>query len=160
MGLVNHPRHYNARKDGIECINIVRNYTFDIGSAIKYLWRAGLKTEEGMTDREKEIEDLEKTIWCVRDYRSSYCCQPCRTEARLEDMERLVLQTTGYSVGQIVEPYDKNVADAMTGLLMMGLIVNGHVVNYEFFAAEENNIVFALKVRIEELMRCPSIHQE
>lgn len=41
MEQVNHPRHYNTRKDNLECINIIRHYTFDVGCAVKYLWRAG-----------------------------------------------------------------------------------------------------------------------
>lgn len=64
---VNHPAHYNSHPSGVECIDIIRHYCYDIGAAIKYLWRAGLKTEEGMTDREKEIEDLRKAIWYIED---------------------------------------------------------------------------------------------
>ena len=64
---VNHPKHYNSHPSGVECIDIIRYYCYDIGAAIKYLWRAGLKTEEGMTDRDKEIEDLRKAIWYIND---------------------------------------------------------------------------------------------
>ena len=64
---VNHPSHYNSHPSGVECIDIIRHYCYDIGAAIKYLWRAGLKKEEGMTDREKEIEDLQKAIWHIND---------------------------------------------------------------------------------------------
>ena len=64
---VNHPKHYNSHPSGVECIDIIRHYCYDIGAAIKYLWRAGLKTEEGMTDRDKEIEDLRKAIWYIED---------------------------------------------------------------------------------------------
>lgn len=64
---VNHPDYYNSHPSGIECIDIARHYCFSIGSAIKYLWRAGLKKEQGKTDREKEIEDLEKAIWYIQD---------------------------------------------------------------------------------------------
>ena len=41
--MVNHPPHYCNHPSGIECIDITRHYCFSIGSAIKYLWRAGLK---------------------------------------------------------------------------------------------------------------------
>ena len=64
---VNHPKHYNSHPSGVECIDIIRHYCYDIGAAIKYLWWAGLKTEEGMTDRDKEIEDLRKAIWYIND---------------------------------------------------------------------------------------------
>lgn len=64
---VNHPRHYTSHPSGVECITITRHYCFSIGSAIKYLWRAGLKDEKGMTSREKEIQDLRKAIWYIND---------------------------------------------------------------------------------------------
>lgn len=61
------PDYYKSHPSGVECINITRHYCFSIGNAIKYLWRAGLKTEEGLQDREKEIEDLRKAIWYIND---------------------------------------------------------------------------------------------
>lgn len=62
---VNHPKHYTKHPSGCECIDITEHYDFCIGNAIKYLWRSGLKQEEGMTAREKEIEDLQKAIWYI-----------------------------------------------------------------------------------------------
>lgn len=64
---VNHPAHYNSHPSGIECIEIARHHNFNIGNTIKYLWRAGLKSEEGMEDTDKQIEDLNKAIWYIRD---------------------------------------------------------------------------------------------
>lgn len=64
---VNHPKHYTSHPSGIECIEITRHYCFAIGNAIKYLWRAGLKVEEGLTNKQKEIEDLEKAKWYIND---------------------------------------------------------------------------------------------
>ena len=65
---VNHPQHYCSHPSGVECIEITRHYTFDIGNAIKYLWRAGLKKEQGLSDVEKEIEDCKKAIWYINDH--------------------------------------------------------------------------------------------
>ena len=64
---VNHPKHYNSHPSGIECIEIVRHYNFDVGNAIKYLWRHGLKHEEGIDDKDKAVEDLEKAIFYIND---------------------------------------------------------------------------------------------
>lgn len=64
---VNSPKHYTSHPSGIECIQIARHYCFSIGNAIKYLWRAGLKQESSMTNKEKEIEDLKKAIWYIND---------------------------------------------------------------------------------------------
>lgn len=62
---VNHPKHYTSDPSGVECIEITKHRDFCIGNAIKYLWRAGLKQEDGMTDKQKQIEDLEKAIWYI-----------------------------------------------------------------------------------------------
>ena len=61
------PDYYKSHPSGVECIDITRHYCFSVGNAIKYLWRAGLKTEEGLQDREKEIEDLRKAVWYIND---------------------------------------------------------------------------------------------
>lgn len=59
MSTVNHPEHYNAHPTGIECITIIQEYPFNIGTAMKHLWRAGLKSAD-------PIEDLEKAISYIR----------------------------------------------------------------------------------------------
>lgn len=59
--MVNHPRHYTSDLSGIECIRIVRHRNFNVGNAIKYLWRAGIK------DDAKQIEDLKKAIFYIND---------------------------------------------------------------------------------------------
>lgn len=64
---VEHPDYYNQNPSGIECIEVARHYCFSIGNAIKYLWRAGLKKDASLEDKEKEIEDLEKAIWYIQD---------------------------------------------------------------------------------------------
>lgn len=64
---VNHPAHYTSDPSGVECIQITRHRTFNIGNAIKYLWRNGLKRDAGRTDVDKQIEDLEKAVWYIND---------------------------------------------------------------------------------------------
>lgn len=64
---VNHPKHYNSHPSGVECIDIVRYYNFNVGNVIKYLWRHGLKHEQGMSDRKKAIEDLRKAQFYLND---------------------------------------------------------------------------------------------
>ncbi|MDE2101333.1 MAG: DUF3310 domain-containing protein [Patescibacteria group bacterium] len=54
---VNHPNHYTNHPSGVECIDIVEHFDFNIGNLIKYAWRAGLKSE---TSR---LEDLRKCAW-------------------------------------------------------------------------------------------------
>ena len=62
---VNRPSYYTSHPSGIECITITEHYDFCVGNAIKYLWRCGLKVEEGMTPRDKEIEDLKKSVYYI-----------------------------------------------------------------------------------------------
>lgn len=57
---VNHPPHYTSDPSGIECIQITRHRNFNIGNAIKYLWRAGLKEDA-------KVQDLRKAIWYIED---------------------------------------------------------------------------------------------
>lgn len=54
-----HPQHYNDHPSGVECITIVEEFSFNLGSAMKYIWRAGLKPGQ---DWEK---DLRKAIWYI-----------------------------------------------------------------------------------------------
>lgn len=66
---VSHPSHYTWLKEkcGIEVIDITRWLDFDTGNAVKYLLRAGHKSEEGMTNKEKTIQDLKKAVWYIQD---------------------------------------------------------------------------------------------
>lgn len=58
---VNHPKHYTSDPSGIECIEITRHRNFNIGNAIKYLWRNGLK------DSDSQVQDLQKAVWYIND---------------------------------------------------------------------------------------------
>ena len=58
---VNHPTHYNAHPSGVECIEIVRHMGFNVGNAMKYLWRADLKHADG------GLEDLRKAAFYIAD---------------------------------------------------------------------------------------------
>lgn len=61
---INHPKHYNnspaqcicGRR--IECIDITRYMNFDLGNAVKYIWRYADKNG---------IEDLKKARWYIDD---------------------------------------------------------------------------------------------
>ena len=62
---VNHPSHYTSStaycpgcERRIECIDVTRHMSFNIGNAMKYLWRYKMKNGK---------EDLEKAIWYIND---------------------------------------------------------------------------------------------
>jgi hypothetical protein len=56
--LINHPPHYTAHPSGIECIDVVEHMGFNLGNAVKYIWRADLK-------HETPIEDLKKAQFYI-----------------------------------------------------------------------------------------------
>jgi len=56
---VRHPRHYTSHPSGVECLDIVRHMGFNLGNAIKYIWRADLKGAA--------IQDLEKARFYIDD---------------------------------------------------------------------------------------------
>lgn len=56
---INRPSHYTSDPSGVECISIAEHHNFNIGNAIKYLWRAGLK--EGNSSS----QDLQKAVWYI-----------------------------------------------------------------------------------------------
>lgn len=58
--MVNHPPHYTSHPSGIECIQVTEHMGFCVGNAIKYLWRADEKHDDG------GIEDLKKALWYVQ----------------------------------------------------------------------------------------------
>jgi hypothetical protein len=52
---INHPDHYNWLP-GVECISIAQHFNYNLGCAIKYIWRAGRKPDNTV------IQDLKKAI--------------------------------------------------------------------------------------------------
>jgi len=56
---VEHPKHYTSHPSGVECITITRHMNFNLGNAMKYIFRAGLKNDC--------VEDLEKAIFYLKD---------------------------------------------------------------------------------------------
>jgi len=54
---VNHPSHYTEHPSGVECIQITEHMSFNLGNAIKYIWRADLKKDT--------VEDLQKARWYI-----------------------------------------------------------------------------------------------
>lgn len=55
--MVNHPPHYGHHPSGVECIEIVEWYNFNVGNAIKYLWRHDRKGAS--------LQDLQKARWYI-----------------------------------------------------------------------------------------------
>lgn len=60
IDMVNHPPHYGGENNTYEVINVIEawNLNFNLGSAIKYIGRAGKKDDI--------IQDLNKALWYVK----------------------------------------------------------------------------------------------
>lgn len=56
---VNHPPHYTSHPSGVECVEIIEHMIRNVGAAIKYLWRAGLKPGAAT------LTDLRKARWYI-----------------------------------------------------------------------------------------------
>lgn len=54
---VDHPAHYTAHPSGVECVDVNEWLASNVGAALKYLWRSGLKATE------TELDDLKKARW-------------------------------------------------------------------------------------------------
>lgn len=63
---VEHPNYYKL-SNGIEVLDVVRDLPFNIGNVVKYVIRAGRKKEAGLSDKQKQIEDLEKAKFYIED---------------------------------------------------------------------------------------------
>jgi hypothetical protein len=55
--MVNNPPHYTSHPSGVECIQITEHMSFNLGNALKYIWRADLKGSA--------VEDLEKAVFYI-----------------------------------------------------------------------------------------------
>lgn len=53
---INHPKHYTSHPSGVECIKVTEHFNFNVGNAIKYLWRM---------DHKNGLEDLKKAQWYI-----------------------------------------------------------------------------------------------
>jgi len=56
--VVNNPKHYTSHPSGVDCIQITEHMGFNLGNAMKYIWRADLKDDA--------LEDLRKAEWYIR----------------------------------------------------------------------------------------------
>jgi hypothetical protein len=63
---VNHPAHYKSAA-GIECFDVAKLLTFSLGNALKYVWRAGSKSEATY------VEDLKKALWYLDHHSPAPC---------------------------------------------------------------------------------------
>ena len=54
------PNHYKSHPSGIECIQVTEHMGFNLGNAVKYIWRSDLKHDDG------GMEDILKAEWYIQ----------------------------------------------------------------------------------------------
>lgn len=54
---VNHPRHYNLHPSGVEAVDVCEQMSFNVGNAVKYLFRH---------EHKGGVEDLRKSLWYIK----------------------------------------------------------------------------------------------
>lgn len=93
---VNHPKHYVSHPSGVECIQITEHMDFLLGNAMKYLWRAGVKSES-------PVEDLEKARWYL-DRKLDLLSREKATESQHDPLQEaiaeIVTKYPGFEIGE------------------------------------------------------------
>lgn len=56
-----HPKHYKSHPAGIECIDVIEDMNFNLGTCTKYIWRVSFPGATRLPS--KDIIDLEKAKW-------------------------------------------------------------------------------------------------
>lgn len=82
---INHPAHY-TQINGLECIDVAEQFGYNRGNAIKYLWRAGVKSKE------TKVEDLKKARWYVN-----------REIGGIKDQQKRIYVASPYTKGDKIE---------------------------------------------------------
>ena len=58
---INHPLHYTWHPSGVECATIAREFGYNLGTVIAYVWRAGFKSSSN------RYVDLRKAAWHLQN---------------------------------------------------------------------------------------------
>lgn len=78
---VTSPKHYTSNKSGVECIDVIEHLPFNVGAAIKYLWR--------LEDKGNPIQDMRKALW--------FTDREIRRRLELPARRRLIYLACAYS---------------------------------------------------------------
>lgn len=57
---INHPNHYTWHPSGVECKDIIEEFSYHVGTAMGYLWRHEYKN--GIEDLKKAVQHIQFEI--------------------------------------------------------------------------------------------------
>lgn len=143
-----HPQYYNSHPSGVECIEIIRHYICDIANAMKYMWRAGLKGEEGLTKAEKEVEDCKKALWYLDDYLAS------------RDAFSFIIAPDDFrhpsraDCDSVASCYSHDIASAFRCLWCVGVVSGGHL----YRSVGDDLLVITAKAHIQNHINMLLMH--
>jgi hypothetical protein len=122
---VNHPTHYNAHPSGVEAIDVVEYLTFNLGNALKYLWR---KDHKG-----RASEDAHKALWYLE-----------------RELDRVLWADSSPSLPLIITRRMERVAHADDGVLGQVLLRVARAQNPTQMVNAIEFAIFAVKETIKE----------
>jgi len=108
--MVNHPPHYSGHPSGLECIDVTRGMSFDLGNAVKYVYRAWSKGALR--------QDIEKARWYLIDYMRHADAQGQRTSLAAD---RLRILAAGEPVGSNPRKFFYALAEGKLGVALDAL---------------------------------------
>lgn len=116
---VNHPSYYEKKLDDNrlhpECIDLLEVLTkdftgvlaLDIGQ-LKYCYRFGSKAEEGLSRKEKALEDTRKIVWYMKDFvkrRPEYSIKECEYDTYFKTLTALVAEEFAFDKPEPIKPF-------------------------------------------------------
>lgn len=116
---VNHPSYYEKKLDDNrlhpECIDLLEVLTkdftgvlaLDIGQ-LKYCYRFGSKAEEGLSRKEKALEDTRKIVWYMKDFvkrRPDYHLQIYSYDTYFKTITALVAEEFAFDKPEPIKPF-------------------------------------------------------
>lgn len=75
--MIDNPPHYTKHPSGVECIVITEEMSFNLGNAVKYIWRCDLKSDS-------PIDDLRKAKWYIEREISRLTRSPTEASSLLD----------------------------------------------------------------------------
>lgn len=104
---INHPLHYNQHPSGVECITIIEPFSFNVGNAMKYLWRAGLK--------HNAIADIRKAQWYIQREIARLNASGDVWMTQVANELQCAFDALGAELAEALRSIDKKRGDAATG---------------------------------------------
>lgn len=116
---VNHPSYYEKKLNDSrvhpECIDLLEVLTkhfpgvlaLDIGQ-LKYCYRFGSKAEEGLSRKEKAVEDTRKIVWYMKDFvkrRPDYQIKECSYDTYFKTITELVAEEFAFDKPETIKPF-------------------------------------------------------